>query len=149
MFSLQFIPVHPQDCREHRKRPRLVTSCDNWCAKHHQILSCPDPLPFSSLVSSSSRAKKLKCIKSEKNTPCKSCTNSRVACNFYDRDQYFAERAAKSADARTNSTSIRRPKLLSRIRSTTSKHVADRGTDTMRWPGSSKSDNSANASPFV
>jgi len=37
MSDLHFVLEHPQDNnrREHKKRPRLVTSCDNWCAGPH------------------------------------------------------------------------------------------------------------------
>jgi len=39
MSDLHFVLEHPQDNnrREHKKRPRLVTSCDNWYAGSYQI----------------------------------------------------------------------------------------------------------------
>ena len=39
MSDLHFVLEHPQDNnrREHKKRPRLVTSCDNWYVGPCQI----------------------------------------------------------------------------------------------------------------
>lgn len=62
-------PQHSQR-KEHKKRPRLVTSCDNC------------------------RTKKLRCIKPERvNSRCDACVHANVPCEFRDREQYLAERS--------------------------------------------------------
>ena len=158
MSDLHFVLEHPQDNnrREHKKRPRLVTSCDNWCAGPYQIrLTC---LVDSSIFPShprpiSSRAKKLKCIKGGENAPCESCTNAGVTCEFRDRDQYFAERSAKSVNAASNSSGSQRPQLSPRARSTipdyASSHPTHRGPEPLKRPGSSRSQKSPKTHPSV
>ena len=51
MDGLRFVLEAPQLSQTHKKRPRLVTSCDNWCVRPH--LSPPSvllthPIPQSS-----------------------------------------------------------------------------------------------------
>ena len=79
----------PQEGQAKKKRARLVTSCDHWCAWHP--LSYPHrthtPLPFLT-----SRLKKIKCVQSRNSSKCEACSAARVACRFHDREQYFAER---------------------------------------------------------
>ena len=150
MSDLHFVLEHPQDSnrREHKKRPRLVTSCDNWCAGPYQIrLTFRTDLSIFSFtpISSSSRAKKLKCIKGGENAPCESCTNAGVACEFRDRDQYFAERSAKSVNAAGNSSGSQRPQLSPRARNTVPDYASNRGTDTLKRHGSSRSQKSNKA----
>ncbi|KAF9793395.1 hypothetical protein BJ322DRAFT_1103792 [Thelephora terrestris] len=121
MSDLHFVLENPQDNnrREHKKRPRLVTSCDNC------------------------RAKKLKCIKGGENAPCESCTSSGVTCEFRDRDQYFAERSAKSVNAASNSPGSQRPQLSPRARSSVPDYgPSQRGEDLTKRPGSSRSQKS-------
>lgn len=142
MSDLHFVLEHPQDNsrREHKKRPRLVTSCDNWYVGTFQIRLTfrADPL-----IPLSSRAKKLKCIKGGENTPCESCTNSGAICEFRDREQYFAERSAKSANAAGNSPGSQRLQLSPRARnSIPDYHPGHRGSDTSKRPGSSRSQKS-------
>ena len=158
MSDLHFVLEHPQDNnrREHKKRPRLVTSCDNWCAGPYQIRLTRrvDPQSFLSLPHLvSSRAKKLKCIKGGENAPCESCTNAGVACEFHDRDQYFAERSAKSVNAAGNSSGSQRPQLSPRARSTipdyVSGHPTHRGSEPAKRPGSSRSQKSTKTLPSV
>jgi hypothetical protein len=145
MSDLHFVLEHPQDNnrREHKKRPRLVTSCDNWYVPPDSC-SVPIPQSFSCVPPSrSSRAKKLKCIKGGENAPCESCTNSGVTCEFRDRDQYFAERSAKSVNAAGNSSGGQRPQLSPRARSSFLDYTSNRGVDTSKRPGSSRSQKSA------
>lgn len=117
MSDLHFVLEHPQDNnrREHKKRPRLVTSCDNC------------------------RAKKLKCIKGGENAPCESCASAGVTCEFRDRDQYFAERSAKSVNAGGNSPGSQRPQLSPRARNSVPDY---RVADPAKRPGSSRSQKS-------
>lgn len=145
MSDLHFVLEHPQDNnrREHKKRPRLVTSCDNWCVSSSKIrFSFRALIPQSFPPSHSSRAKKLKCIKGGENAPCESCATSGVTCEFRDRDQYFAERSAKSVNAAGNSPGSQRPQLSPRARSTVPEYTPNRGTDTSKRPGSSRSQRS-------
>lgn len=67
--SLQFIIESPQHSQGHKKRPRLVTSCDNC------------------------RMKKIKCIQPSPETRCEACRAAKVTCKFRDRERYFAERS--------------------------------------------------------
>lgn len=148
MSDLHFVLENPQDNsrREHKKRPRLVTSCDNWYAGPYQIRLTfrADPqIIFNPFISSSSRAKKLKCIKGGENAPCESCTTSGVTCEFRDRDQYFAERSAKSVNATSNSPGSQRPQLSPRARSSAPDYgPSQRGEDPSKRPGSSRSQKS-------
>ena len=153
MSDLHFVLEHPQDNnrREHKKRPRLVTSCDNWCAGLYQIRLTfrEDPSSFHS-PSHSSRAKKLKCVKGAENAPCESCTTSGVTCEFRDRDQYFAERSAKSVNAAGNSSGSHRLQLSPRIRNSIPEYVsAHRGPDPSKRPGSSRSQKPTKAQSSV
>ncbi|CAK5281342.1 unnamed protein product [Mycena citricolor] len=67
--SFQFIIESPQNTTGHKKRPRLVTSCDNC------------------------RLKKIKCLQSSPESKCEACKVAKVACRFKDRERYFAERS--------------------------------------------------------
>ncbi|OJA10537.1 hypothetical protein AZE42_01715 [Rhizopogon vesiculosus] len=69
MEGFQFIIESPQDSQGHRKRPRLVTSCDNC------------------------RLKKIKCLQSSPETQCEACKAAKIPCKFRDRERYFAERS--------------------------------------------------------
>ena len=157
MSDLHFVLEHPQDNnrREHKKRPRLVTSCDNWCAGPYRTRLTFRADPSLSFIppSHSSRAKKLKCIKGGENAPCESCVNSGVACEFRDRDQYFAERSAKSVNAAGNSSGSQRLQLSPRARNTipdyVSSHPNHRGSDPSKRPGSSRSQKSTKTQPSV
>ena len=108
-----------------------------------------DPPTFSFTPShlTSSRAKKLKCIKGGENAPCESCTNAGVTCEFRDRDQYFAERSAKSVNAAGNSSGSQRPQLSPRPRSTIPDYVS--GPHNYRGSGPSRPQKSTNAHPSV
>ena len=37
MDGLRFVLEAPQLSQTHKKRPRLVTSCDNWCVRAHSM----------------------------------------------------------------------------------------------------------------
>ncbi|KAK0195675.1 hypothetical protein F5146DRAFT_1109815 [Armillaria mellea] len=67
--SLQFIIESPQNAQGHKKRPRLVTSCDNC------------------------RLKKIKCLQPSPETKCEACKTAKIPCRFRDRERYFAERS--------------------------------------------------------
>ncbi|KDQ49375.1 hypothetical protein JAAARDRAFT_143529 [Jaapia argillacea MUCL 33604] len=69
MDDLRFVHESPQSHQGHRKRPRLVTACDNC------------------------RVKKIRCVKRSTNDRCEACTTANVACQFRDRERYFAERS--------------------------------------------------------
>ncbi|KAL0956218.1 hypothetical protein HGRIS_002374 [Hohenbuehelia grisea] len=67
--SFQFIIESPQHAQGHKKRPRLVTSCDNC------------------------RLKKIKCLQPAPETKCEACKTAKIPCRFRDRERYFAERS--------------------------------------------------------
>ncbi|KAK7057449.1 hypothetical protein R3P38DRAFT_2841057 [Favolaschia claudopus] len=67
--SFQFIIESPQHAQGHKKRPRLVTSCDNC------------------------RLKKIKCLQPSPETKCEACKAAKIPCRFRDRERYFAERS--------------------------------------------------------
>ncbi|KAG7090944.1 hypothetical protein E1B28_010016 [Marasmius oreades] len=67
--SFQFIIESPQHATGHKKRPRLVTSCDNC------------------------RLKKIKCLQSAPESKCEACKAAKIPCRFRDRERYFAERS--------------------------------------------------------
>ncbi|KAJ7188548.1 hypothetical protein C8R46DRAFT_1055030 [Mycena filopes] len=67
--SFQFIIESPQHAQGHKKRPRLVTSCDNC------------------------RLKKIKCLQPTPEAKCEACKAAKIACRFRDRERYFAERS--------------------------------------------------------
>ncbi|KAF8637968.1 hypothetical protein AX16_010600 [Volvariella volvacea WC 439] len=67
--TFQFIIESPQLAQGHKKRPRLVTSCDNC------------------------RLKKIKCLQPSPETKCEACRSAKIPCRFRDRERYFAERS--------------------------------------------------------
>ncbi|KAK7045712.1 hypothetical protein VNI00_007545 [Paramarasmius palmivorus] len=67
--SFQFIIESPQHATGHKKRPRLVTSCDNC------------------------RLKKIKCLQPSPEAKCEACKAAKIPCRFRDRERYFAERS--------------------------------------------------------
>ncbi|KAF9070852.1 hypothetical protein BDP27DRAFT_1220037 [Rhodocollybia butyracea] len=67
--SFQFIIESPQSAQGHKKRPRLVTSCDNC------------------------RLKKIKCLQPTPDSKCEACRVAKIQCRFRDRERYFAERS--------------------------------------------------------
>jgi len=67
--SFQFIIESPQHSQGHKKRPRLVTSCDNC------------------------RLKKIKCLLPSPESKCEACKSAKIPCRFRDRERYFAERS--------------------------------------------------------
>ncbi|KAJ7232766.1 hypothetical protein B0H12DRAFT_1144786 [Mycena haematopus] len=67
--SFQFIIESPQHAQGHKKRPRLVTSCDNC------------------------RLKKIKCLQPTPEAKCEACKAAKIPCRFRDRERYFAERS--------------------------------------------------------
>ncbi|KIJ19129.1 hypothetical protein PAXINDRAFT_166981 [Paxillus involutus ATCC 200175] len=69
MDDFQFIIESPQAAQSQKKRPRLVTSCDNC------------------------RLKKIKCLQSSPETQCEACKLAKIPCKFRDRERYFAERS--------------------------------------------------------
>ncbi|KAJ7594678.1 hypothetical protein C8J56DRAFT_927363 [Mycena floridula] len=77
--SFQFIIESPQHTSGQKKRPRLVTSCDNC------------------------RLKKIKCLQPSPETKCEACKTAKIPCRFRDRERYFAERSR--AIAGPNATS--------------------------------------------
>jgi len=79
--SFQFIIESPQHNQGHKKRPRLVTSCDNC------------------------RLKKIKCLQPSPETKCEACKSAKIPCRFRDRERYFAERSRAIAGPGMNSPS--------------------------------------------
>ncbi|KAI0256432.1 hypothetical protein BJV78DRAFT_466444 [Lactifluus subvellereus] len=69
MDSLRFVLEAPQLSQTHKKRPRLVTSCDNC------------------------RLKKIKCVQVKSQPRCEACEAGNTPCQFRDRERYFAERS--------------------------------------------------------
>ncbi|KAI5890412.1 uncharacterized protein SCHCODRAFT_02631776 [Schizophyllum commune H4-8] len=67
--AFQFIIESPQTTTGHKKRPRLVTSCDNC------------------------RLKKIKCLQPHPDSKCDACKAAKIPCKFKDRERYFAERS--------------------------------------------------------
>ncbi|TFK25560.1 hypothetical protein FA15DRAFT_755787 [Coprinopsis marcescibilis] len=67
--TFQFIIESPQHTTGHKKRPRLVTSCDNC------------------------RLKKIKCLQPTPEAKCEACKAAKIPCRFKDRERYFAERS--------------------------------------------------------
>lgn len=67
--AFQFIIESPQNSTGHKKRPRLVTSCDNC------------------------RLKKIKCLQPAPEAKCDACRAAKIQCRFKDRERYFAERS--------------------------------------------------------
>ncbi|THH18177.1 hypothetical protein EW146_g2766 [Bondarzewia mesenterica] len=70
MDNLRFVLESPHLNQAQKKRPRLVTSCDNC------------------------RLKKIKCtqLKTD-NGKCEACDSANIDCQFRDRERYFAERS--------------------------------------------------------
>ncbi|KAI0356277.1 hypothetical protein OH77DRAFT_1401438 [Trametes cingulata] len=68
MSGIEFVIEVPQSNRQNKKRPRLVTSCDNC------------------------RVKKIKCIQRPSTDTCEACATAGIPCLYRDREQYFAER---------------------------------------------------------
>ncbi|EIW82635.1 hypothetical protein CONPUDRAFT_135973 [Coniophora puteana RWD-64-598 SS2] len=97
MDGFQFIIESPQENQGHKKRPRLVTSCDNC------------------------RLKKIKCIQPSPETECEACKSSKVPCKFRDRERYFAERsraiAGPSASGAASSQGSRKSSPTSHVES--------------------------------
>jgi len=69
MDDFQFVFESPQAAQNHKKRPRLVTSCDNC------------------------RLKKIKCLQASPDSKCEACSQAKVSCRFNDRERYFVERS--------------------------------------------------------
>jgi hypothetical protein len=83
--SFQFIIESPQHSQGQKKRPRLVTSCDNWQVLL-LILTPNDSLH-------TSRLKKIKCLQPSPEAKCEACRSAKIPCRFRDRERYFAERS--------------------------------------------------------
>ncbi|KAF9047364.1 hypothetical protein BJ165DRAFT_1414677 [Panaeolus papilionaceus] len=77
--TFQFIIESPQHSTGHKKRPRLVTSCDNC------------------------RLKKIKCLQPSPETKCEACKAAKIPCRFRDRERYFAERSRAIAGPNSSS----------------------------------------------
>ncbi|KZT18151.1 hypothetical protein NEOLEDRAFT_1080881 [Neolentinus lepideus HHB14362 ss-1] len=87
MEDFRFVHESPQSQQMHRKRPRLVTACDNC------------------------RIKKIRCVKPATNEKCEACTAGHTSCDFRDRERYFQERSRLIAGstAGVSSPGSRRP----------------------------------------
>jgi hypothetical protein len=95
MDGFQFIIESPHQSR-HRKRPRLVTSCDNW-----QVFS-PCVSPLCTEFYPNSRVKKIKCLQHTPETKCEACKASKIPCRFRDRERYFEERSRAIAGSNSS-----------------------------------------------
>ncbi|KAI0055102.1 hypothetical protein BV25DRAFT_1843188 [Artomyces pyxidatus] len=88
MDNLRFVLEAPQLNQTHKKRPRLVTSCDNC------------------------RLKKIKCVQIKAHDRCEACEAGNTSCQFRDRERYFAERSrivsGATPAASSSTTSSRR-----------------------------------------
>lgn len=73
--DIRFVLEAPNVGRTHKKRPRLVTSCDNC------------------------RMKKIKCLQKAPDAVCEACSAAGVSCRFRDRERYYAERSRMAAAA--------------------------------------------------
>ncbi|GJE95835.1 Zn(II)2Cys6 transcription factor [Phanerochaete sordida] len=71
--DIRFVLEAPHVSRTQKKRPRLVTSCDNC------------------------RLKKIKCIQNTPDAVCEACAAAGVSCRFRDRERYYAERSRIAA----------------------------------------------------
>jgi hypothetical protein len=85
MDGLRFVLEAPQLSQTHKKRPRLVTSCDNWCVLATCLAVITHP--------SHSRLKKIKCVQVKAQPRCEACEAGNTPCQFRDRERYFAERS--------------------------------------------------------
>jgi hypothetical protein len=95
MDGLRYLIVAPQLSQTHKKRPRLVTSCDDWCVARsctHVSLSSNGSL-IPSLLPTHSRLKKIKCVQIKSQLCCEACEAGNIPCQFRDRERYFAERS--------------------------------------------------------
>ena len=92
MDGLRFVLEAPPLSRTHKKRPRLVTSCDNWCVARSS-LSLVRLLTHSLRFFKHSRLKKFKCIQTKSQPRCEACEAGNTSCQFRDRERYFAERS--------------------------------------------------------
>src|SRR5579859_5757319 len=80
----------PQLSHTHKKWPRLVTSCDNWCVLGRMSrYGTPGYRP----TAPSSRLKKTKCVQVKSQPRCEACEAGNTPCQFNDRESYFAERS--------------------------------------------------------
>jgi hypothetical protein len=98
MDCFQFVFESPQAAQNHKKRPRLVTSCDNWYA----FIS---PVVFTLLTLLDSRLKKIKCLQTSPDAKCDACNQANVSCRFRDRERYFVERSRVMAGPNSRSPS--------------------------------------------
>lgn len=97
--SFQFIIESPQNTQGHKKRPRLVTSCDNWWVAYRGF--------FSIHSTSISRLKKIKCLQPTPEGKCEACRAAKIPCRFRDRERYFAERSRSIAGPGASSSEQR------------------------------------------
>ena len=100
--GFRFVLESPHVNRAQKKRPRLVTSCDNWYSPPLVFL----PLPLLKCFCHS-RTKKIKCIQKIPETNCEACSAAGVSCRFKDKERYYAERsriaAAHAATSKSSS----------------------------------------------
>lgn len=89
MDGFQFIIESPQESQSHKKRPRLVTSCDNWYVHR----ACTTVHIHGLRSFSFSRLKKIKCLQPSSDSHCEACKVAKIQCRFRDRERYFAERS--------------------------------------------------------
>lgn len=86
--DIRFVLEAPHVNRTQKKRPRLVTSCDNC------------------------RLKKIKCLQTTPESVCEACTTAGISCRFRDRERYYAERsriaAAQALAAKTTADKPRK-----------------------------------------
>jgi hypothetical protein len=92
MDGLRFVLEAPQLSQTHKKRPRLVTSCDNWWVV--ACMSCyGTPSKDGRPSAPNSRLKKIKCVQVKSLSRCEACEGGNTPCQFRDRERYFAERS--------------------------------------------------------
>ncbi|CAL1708094.1 unnamed protein product [Somion occarium] len=96
MDDIRFVLEAPHLVQGQKKRPRLVTSCDNC------------------------RLKKVKCIQHTPNVKCEACANAQIPCRFRDRERYFAERSRIMAGSNSDG---RRSAQCSRASSSWDSHT--------------------------
>lgn len=105
MDGIRFILEDPQAANSRqKKRSRLVTACDTWCAPPPGL--CPafvySDTNLLSLVLWYSRAKKIKCHQSSDSPKCEACRLSKSMCRFRDRERYHAQRSGSVSASSSN-----------------------------------------------
>ncbi len=115
MDDIKFVHESPQLVQGQKKRPRLVTSCDNWYIFISEGLSSVTRSPRFS-----SRLKKVRCIQPSNSAKCESCEAAQVPCRYRDRERYFAERSRITSNSSPDRAQSRTPSRSNSLAPSTS-----------------------------